>query len=192
MAHVVDHAAAAHERRHGLEEVAPGPQHADPGGPEHLVGAEGQEVTAEAAHVGGDVRNRLGAVGEHQRAGSVRGVGEPGERCDRPEHVRHGGAGHELHAVDEAVEVGEVEAVVVVDVEPAQFDAALLGQHQPRDDVGVMLHLGQQDGVALAQIRPGPGGGDQVDRFRGVLGEDDLVLGSGAPMKRPTAIRADS
>ena len=66
----------------------------------------------------------------------------------------------------EAVEVGEVETVLVVDADPTQLDAPLLGQHQPRDDVGVVLHVGEQHDVAGAQVRPGPGGGDQVDRPR--------------------------
>ena len=54
-----------------------------------------------------------------------------------------------------------------------------LGQHEPGDDVGVVLHLGQDHDVAGAQVAAAPGVGDQVDRLGGVLGEDDLGSGSG-------------
>jgi len=38
-----------------------------------------------------------------------------------------------------------------------------------------MLHLGQDDLVAPADIAPAPRIGDQVDRLRRVAGEDELV-----------------
>ena len=52
---------------------------------------------------------------------------------------------------------------------------ALLGQHQPGDQVGVVFHVGEQDGVTGTQVGPTPGGGHQVHRLGGVLGEDDLL-----------------
>jgi hypothetical protein len=111
------------------------------------VGAEGQEVTPEPAHVGGDVGNGLGPVGQHQGAGTVGGLGDGRERRDGPEDVRHGRAGHELDPVHQAIEFGQVEAVLVVEADPAELDAPLLGQHQPRHDVGVVLHVGEQHHV---------------------------------------------
>ena len=50
----------------------------------------------------------------------------------------------------------QVQAVVVVHAEPAQLDAAFLGQHEPGDDVGVVLHVGEEHGVARAEGSPGP------------------------------------
>ena len=38
-----------------------------------------------------------------------------------------------------------------------------------------MLHLGQDDGVAAADVPPAPRVGDEVDRLGRVAGEDDLV-----------------
>ncbi len=43
-----------------------------PVGPEHLVRGEGQEVDAERLHVDRQVRDRLGPVDHHERAGAVR------------------------------------------------------------------------------------------------------------------------
>ncbi len=55
-----------------------------------------------------------------------------------------------------------------------QPQTALGGQHLPGDQVGVVLHHGQDDQVPGTQLRPSPGRGDQVDRFGGVAREDEL------------------
>ena len=44
-------------------------------------------------------------------------------------------------AVEQLVEVGEVELEVGGQRDPAQLDAALGGEHVPRHDVGVVLHV---------------------------------------------------
>ena len=63
---------------------------------------------------------------------------------DRAEHVRHRGEREELGAVEEPVEVDEVEAVVGGERDPAELDAALGREDVPRHDVGVVLHLGER------------------------------------------------
>ena len=77
---VEDHAAAAEERRHGVEQLGPAPQHADAGRAHHLVGREGDEVDVELAHVDRRVRDELRAVGHHHGAG---GMGRR-RRCAAP------------------------------------------------------------------------------------------------------------
>ena len=88
------------------------------------------------------------------------------------------------------VEVGEVQPAVVGQAEPAQGRPGALAQLLPRQEVGVVLHLGDHDLVALADgVRPelrllrrrgvGQRVGDEVDRLGGVAGEDDL------PLRRP-------
>ena len=74
-----------------------------------------------------------------------------------------------------AVEVGEVELAVGGQRDPAQLDAPLGGEHVPRHDVGVVLHVGEHDDVAGAEVGPAPRLGDEVERLGGVLGEHDLV-----------------
>ena len=153
---VADHLATAEERRHRVEELGARPEAADPGGPEHLVAGETDEVGVPLAHVDGEVRDGLRGVDEDLRPRGVRGVGERPDLVDRAEHVRHRGDGEQPGAVEETVEVGEVEAVVGGQRDPAQLDAALGGEDVPRHDVGVVLHLREHDGVAGLRGWPAP------------------------------------
>ncbi len=50
-----------------------------------------------------------------------------------------------------------------------------LGEELPRDDVGVVLHLGEHDPVAGADVGCAPRVGDEVDRLGRVANEDDLA-----------------
>ena len=70
--HAVDHAAAAQERRHRVEQLFAAVEHADARGAEHLVAAERQEVGAERDHVGRPMRHALSRVDQHDRPGRVR------------------------------------------------------------------------------------------------------------------------
>ena len=78
--HAADHAAAAQEWRHRLQQFAAAIEHADARGAEHLVAAEGQEIGVERHHVGRRVRHALGRVDQHQRAGRVRARDDLGQR----------------------------------------------------------------------------------------------------------------
>ena len=188
-AHVADHLAAAEERRHLLEQRLAGPERADAGRAAHLVGGERDEVGVPGLHVGGDVRDVLARVDQHERVVGVRGVGERADLVDRAEHVRHRRDREEPGAVEQLVEVGEVEPEVVGHRDPAQLDAALGGEHVPRDDVGVVLHVREHDGVAGAQVGAGPGVGDEVDRLGRVAGEHDLRRRAGADERGDLAAR---
>ena len=80
-----------------------------------------------------------------------------------------------LRAVEQLGQVGQVELAVGGQRHPAQLDAALGGEHVPRHDVGVVLHVRQHDDVAALQVGPAPRAHDEVQRLGGVLGEDHLV-----------------
>jgi hypothetical protein len=172
---VEDHAASPEERRHGLEQLGAAPQHADSGRPEHLVSGERQEVGAEGVDVGGDVRDVLARVDARQGTGRVGGIGEHPHRGDGADHVRHGRERQELRPVEQAVEIGEVQAAVVGEGDPAQLEAALGGQLLPGDDVGVVLELVSTTASPGPRLASTPGTGHQVERLGGVLGEHDLV-----------------
>ena len=69
------------------EQLAATPEHADAGGPEHLVAGEGGEVDTEVGHVERQVRRRLARVEDGQRADGPGGGGQLADRVDGAEHV---------------------------------------------------------------------------------------------------------
>ena len=160
-----------------LEQLGPAPQHADAGRAHHLVGREGEEVDAERratstgacgtscapsatttapASCAASAMTRTGlmvpsTLDMHDTPTSL----TPSTRRSRSSRTRR-----------PSPSIGDV----------AQVEAAqLLGEDHPGHDVGVVLHLGEQHGVARPQVGPAPGVGHQVERLGRVLGEDDLV-----------------
>ena len=149
-----DHVAAAEERRHLLEQLAAGVQHADAGRPVDLVAGEAVEVGAERLHVDAQVRRGLRAVDQHHRARRVRPADDRIDRVDRAEHVgdvrycKQFRPGGELGLEDVQVEL-EIPSHRHV----AQLGAHLLAQELPRHDVRVVLHLGDEHAVARRTLR---------------------------------------
>ena len=70
---------------------------------------------------------------------------------------------------------------MLVDTDPAQLDPAFFGEHQPGHEVGVVLHVGEEHGVAWLEVVRPQRGGHQVDGLGGVLREDHFVFGVGCP-----------
>ena len=96
------------------------------------------------------------------------------------------GEGEHLGALgEEAAEVDQVEPSLVGDRDPPQRRASAARELLPRHQVGVVLHLGDEDLVPLAELEPGGLGlsrngvrervGHEVERLGGVLGEHHLV-----------------
>ncbi len=79
----------------------------------------------------------------------------------------------------EDLEDVEAQDPVVGDRDELQVAVHLLGQDLPRHEVGVVLHLGEHDRVALAQVAAAPAVGDEVHRLGRVAGPDDLVRRTG-------------
>ena len=76
---------AADERRHLLEQRPAPVKHADPGRAVGLVAGPRVEVSVELAQVDRQLRHRLGAVDQHDRAGVVGAPRDLGDRVDRPD-----------------------------------------------------------------------------------------------------------
>ncbi len=185
----LDHRPTGDERRHRVEQLAAAPQDTDAGRAEHLVTRERREVDAELGHVEREMGRRLAGVEHGQRTDRARGVGELADRVDRAEHVGDVGEREDLGALGEqVVEVRQVEPALVGDADPAQGRAGAARQLLPRHEVGVVLHLGDEDLVTLAQVEPRvlrlscngvrEGVGDEVERLGGVLGEHHLLVGA--------------
>ena len=87
---------------------------------------ERDEVGAPRLHVGDVVRHVLAGVDHGKRSGVVSGGAQRTDGRDRAEHVAHGGERKDLGAVEELVEVGQIELAVGGEGHPAKLDATLV------------------------------------------------------------------
>ena len=173
--HDRDHLAAALVGLHPLEQLAPSPERADPGGPAHLVARDGVEVAAERRHVDGEVGGPLRAVHEQEGAGGVDLLGDLRHRVERAQRVRHMGERHHAGARREQPrELVEPEPALVVELQVAQAGSGAGGGELPRHQVGVVLLGREHDLVALAEEGVAPGARHQVDRLGGAARPDHL------------------
>ncbi len=179
----LDHVAAAQEGGHGLKDGAAGPEDADAGGSQHFVAGKGQEVGINGADVDRQVGHALGAVDQEQGAGGVNPAGDVGDGVDGAQDVGHAGDAHELDPLavggQQAIQIVEEQPALGVEADELEPSAGGLGQELPGDEVGVVLHLGQDDDVVLADVGPAPGVGDQVDGLGGVADKDDFARAAG-------------
>ncbi len=136
---------------------------------------ESEEVAIEVADVDAHVRDGLGGVDEDEGSTLVR----YGRKCldvvDRAQDVRCLGQRDEAGPrVPFALDPREVEAAVRLDSGYEDSTATALRRQLPGDDIAVVLHLGEEDGIALGKVRVSPGRGDEVDRLGGPARENDL------------------
>ena len=146
------------------------------------------------AHADQPVRHRLGAVEDGDRADGLGPRDDLRDRVDRAENVALVDERDDLGAlVDEPFGIGgcEIEPAVFGEAEPAQRRPGPLARQLPRHQVGVVLHLGDDDLVAGSQALADRAG-EQVQPLGDVLGEDDLARDRVAPRKAATFSRAPS
>ena len=165
-------------------------QHADARGPERLVARPGVEVRADRLHVDGHLRHRLGAIDQRHRAGGARLRDHLHHGVDRAEHVGHVRERHQrdVSARELCPQRLQRELAALVHLEVAQRGLALAAEDLPGHEVGVVLHLGDQHGVAAVHVGAAPRVGDEVDRLGDVLGED-RARRLGAGERRDAAAR---
>ena len=151
--HQLDHRPAGEERRHRREQLAPPPQHADPGRAEHLVPGERREVDAQRGEVHRLVRHRLAGVEQRQRPDGPGPRHQLRDRQHGAEHVALVGERHDLRALRQLERV-EVQPAVGRHAVPAQDGAGAPAQLLPRHQVRVVLQLGDDDLVAGLEREP--------------------------------------
>jgi hypothetical protein len=86
------------------------------------------------------------------------------------------GEGEQLdRVVQQIIQAAQLQQPVVPgDGHISQLGAGAFGQQLPGDDVAVMFHLCQQDGVAGADVLTAPGMGNQIDALGGSARENDF------------------
>ena len=172
--HARDHAAAAEERWHALEQLRARPEHADAHGGAHLVSAERDEVAAQLANRHGHVRHRLRGVDADQSPGGVGSLRDAPDVVDRSQHVGLMAEADELGwRAEELVEPGEVEATVVGDVQEGKLETCAVRGQLPRNEIAVVLHDAEHDAITgreqLACVR----GRDEVQPLGRVTHKDE-------------------
>ncbi len=86
--------------------------------------------------------------------------------------------GHQARAqVEQALVGSQVQQTILAHRDELQAQVFLGGQDMPGHQVGVVLHLGQDNHIARPQVGPPPGVGHQVDRLGGVACVDHLARG---------------
>jgi len=174
------HLAAAHVRRQLLQPLALAVEHADAGRAIGLVAGEDVEVGVQIPHVHRQVHRRLRAVHQHRNAVVVSDADDVAHRRDGAERIGHVGHGDDLRARrDHALEFLDDQLAVVVHRNPFQHRTGAFAVKVPRDDVGMMLQQRHDDLVAFADELQTEAGGHQIEGFRGVARENDLVHRAG-------------
>jgi hypothetical protein len=150
------------------------------------VRREGGEIDAESAQIERNVRRRLARVEDRERADAASDVDDIGDGRDLPRHVRHVRERDDARPLaDHLADPVEGPQTALVDARPAQHGPRLRRKALPRDEVRVMLGLGDDDlvtgveGEALV-AEPCRGVGhaerDHVQRVGRILRPDDLAL----------------
>ena len=143
--------------------------------------AKGEEVGAQVGHVNRHVRQRLRAVDDQVATVLVHELAKVLDRVLDAQHV-----GDLTHGQDLGLGTylgknflgGELAGLGGVEVD--ELGAGLAADLLPRDQVGVVLHDGDDDLVAGLEHRRRKALGDQVERLARVAGEDDFVGLGGA------------
>ena len=121
------------------------------------------------------MRHALSRINEDLRTGRMRGSDDLLERVSYAQNVGCVDHTDEFCALQGVVEGIHVEREMLGDGHIAKFNASLLGQHLPGNNVGVVLHFRQNDGVAFLEVCTAPRMSDEVDGLGGSAGDDDLV-----------------
>lgn len=126
----------------------------------------------------------LGGVDEDEGSGGAGRLNEVFDGNGGAEGVGDVGEGEDFcFFAEEREEGGVVESAVVEDGDDLEGGSGALGEHLPRDDIGVVLEGGDDDFVSGAQSG-GEDVGDEVDAVGGAGGEDDFVGRGGVEVTR--------
>ena len=173
-----DHVAAEQERLHRAQQLGAPPEEADPARAAHLVPGDGDEVGAERLDVEPDVRRRLRAVADEDRAARVRPRGEPLDvSLIVPSELETMFGRDDLHVLDVRRASSSSELAVVVDRDDPE-------RRRPCGSRRTARARSSSGARARSRARRRPGRGsceplgvrDQVERLRRVADEDDLAV----------------
>ena len=149
---------------------------ADTHGTIHLVARETIEVAPQRLHIDSQMRDGLGTVDEDGDAVGMSNTDDVAYGVDGAQGIGDLVDGNDARmAIEERRQRVEVEHTLVAERDRPQAGAGQL----PGDDVGVVLHTGDDHLVVATEIASGERGGHQIDAFGGPTGEDNLMTMTG-------------
>ena len=155
---------------------------------EILVARADEIVAIPGLHVDQPVRPVVHAIEEHFRAGRMRDPGHRSDVDDRADRMRRHRAGDEPRALrHQRPEIVDMQIAVLAHAPPDDLRAGRL-QRQPGGDVGVVVHVGDDDLVALAE-HLADAEADQPDERGGVHAEADFGRAVGIDQQRHALAR---
>ena len=145
------------------------------------MGTAGEEVAIECADIDRDMRNGLGTV---QTDRHTRGMGDTYDvlnGIDNAQYVADMGDRDKARAVVEEVsESVDIQREVVAKGNDAQSGVLAFAEHLPRDDVGMVLEVADNDFVALVNERLTETESQHIKAIGGAFGEDYFFGRGGA------------
>ena len=114
----------------------------------------------------------------------MRFAGQFGDWVNRPEYVGLMGDGEHFDPLEQRVDVVQHQTPLGINGDGAQYGTSALGNELPRHDVGVMLHLAQQNHITGLQITPTPSLGHQINGFGGIASKNHFAVVSGIDKQR--------
>ncbi len=132
-------------------------------------------VATNGLHIDAGVHGGLATIKQHLSPGAMGQFDNPPRICNRAENIRHVcQRDHPRFRPDRRFKLRHVERAIFIQANPSEHRALTLAQEMPGHDIGMMLHQRQHDFVAGGYLA-GKSAGDEIDRFRRALGEDDLL-----------------
>src|SRR5437899_7414282 len=164
-----NHFSAAAIGRRFLEAFGAAIQNSETGRAAHFMARKSEEIAPDLLPVEGPVTRALGGIDERNDATLSRAFAVICYRIDRAEPVRDVSHGQQLDIAGEIlIELRKIEqTAVAINRQKNQFSPDPLGQQLPRNDVAVVLHLGEQNFIAALDVLRAPGLRDEIDPFGG-------------------------
>ena len=174
------HLATAHVGRYAVEPRFLAVEHTDASGTVDFVPAEGKEVTIQVLHVDAEVGRALCAVDEDGHAVGVGNAYDFLDGIDGAEHVADVGNADDFGPfIEQRLDGIGRNGALVGDGQDANLDALPLLKQLPRNDVGVVFHLGDEHFITLLHECLTEAGGHEIDALRGAAGKDNFARRAG-------------
>ena len=155
------------------------------------MAGEAVEIAANGSNIHAPMHHRLRTIQQHLRAMRVCQRHHTFNGCDGAEHIGHMRQSHQPNLAIGKLggQIFHVQFTGISHAADAQGIAAIITQHLPGHDIGVVFKLGDQHRLIRAHHAAAPAMRDQIDRFRAVACENHFPRIGGIDEARHRAAR---